>query len=173
MVELHGETVVPGFIDAHVHPIEGGLTRTECDLYDLAGADAYLDAIADYAAAHPDRPWITGGGWSLPDFPGGTPRREPLDRLVPDRPVILYNRDGHGVWVNSAALELAGVGRETADPVDGRIERDGDGEPSGTLHEGAIDLVADHVPPISREDRLTGLLEGQNHLHGLGITGWR
>ena len=173
VLELHGETLVPGFIDAHVHPIDGGLTRAECDLYDLSGADQYLAAIAEYAAAHPDRPWITGGGWSLPDFPGGTPRRELLDQVVPDRPAILYNRDGHGVWVNSAALALAGIDRDTADPVDGRIERDANGEPAGTLHEGAIDLVASHAPPASHADRVAGLLEGQRHLHALGITGWQ
>ena len=172
-VELLSETLVPGFIDAHVHPIEGGLTRTECDLYDLSGSDAYLAAITEYAAAHRERPWIAGGGWSLPDFPGGIPRREPLDQVVPDRPVMLYNRDGHGVWVNSAALALAGIDRDTADPVDGRIERDANGEPSGTLHEGAIDLVARHVPPTSHDERVAGLLEGQRHLHALGITGWQ
>ncbi|HET6744901.1 MAG TPA: amidohydrolase [Candidatus Limnocylindria bacterium] len=173
VVELAGETLIPGFIDAHVHPIDGGLTRAECDLYDISGADQYVTAIAQYAAAHPNRPWITGGGWSLPDFPGGTPRRELLDEVVPDRPAILYNRDGHGVWVNTAALTLAGIDRDTTDPVDGRIERDANGEASGTLHEGAIDLVASHAPPTGHEDRVAGLLEGQRHLHTLGITGWQ
>ena len=75
-------------------------------------------------------------------FEGGTPRREDLDRIVPDRPVFLTNRDGHGAWVNSKALELAGITAATPDPADGRIERDPDGTPSGTLHEGAMDLVA-------------------------------
>jgi hypothetical protein len=173
VVELDGRTLVPGFMDAHVHPIDGGMTRSQCDLYDLSGADAYLRAIADYAAAHPERPWITGGGWSLPDFPGGNPRRDPLDALVSDRPVMLYNRDGHDLWVNSAALAAAGIDSTTEDPVDGRIERDGNGEPSGALHEGAIRLVANHAPPVSRADRVAGLLDGQRHLHGLGITGWQ
>jgi predicted amidohydrolase YtcJ len=111
VVELQGQSVVPGFIDAHVHPIDGGMTRQQCDLYELSGVDAYLRAIADYAAAHPERAWITGGGWSLPDFPGGNPRKEQLDAVVPDRPVMLYNRDGHDVWVNSAALGAAGIDR--------------------------------------------------------------
>jgi hypothetical protein len=173
VVELGGRTLVPGFIDAHIHPIEGGMIRSQCDLYDLSGADAYLRAIADYAATNPDRAWITGGGWSLPDFPGGNPRREPLDAVVPDRPVMLYNRDGHDVWVNSAALAAAGIDGTTSDPVDGRIERDANGEPSGALHEGAIDLVADHAPPVGHADRVAGLLEGQRHLHRLGITGWQ
>jgi len=170
---LNGESLVPGFIDAHVHPIDGGMTSIECDLYSVLGTDAYAAAISAYAAAYPERPWITGGGWSMSDFPGGTPRREPLDELVPDRPVMLYNRDGHGVWVNSQALQLSGVDASTPDPPDGRIERDADGSPTGMLQEGAIDLVADHVPPATHADRVAGLLEGQRQLHALGITGWQ
>ncbi|HEY7847168.1 MAG TPA: amidohydrolase [Candidatus Limnocylindria bacterium] len=173
VVSLDGQTVLPGFIDAHVHPIDGGMTSMECDLYSVIGAEAYDPVIAAYAAAHPDRPWITGGGWSMSDFPGGTPRREALDALVPDRPVMLYNRDGHGVWVNSLALERAGVNASTPDPADGRIERDPDGMPTGMLQEGAIDLVADHVPPARHADLVAGLLEGQRLLHALGITGWQ
>ena len=173
VVDLGGCGLLPGFIDAHVHPLEGGLSRRLCDLHDLSGADAYHDAIAAYATAHPERAWITGGGWSLADFPGGLPRREALDRLVPDRPVILYNRDGHGAWVNSLALRAAGIDGSTPDPVDGRIERDPDGEPSGMLQEGATDLVELHVPPVDPAERLAGLLEGQRYLHSLGITGWQ
>ena len=173
IVDLAGRTVVPGFIDAHVHPIDGGMTSMECDLYSVIGADAYGPVISAYAAAHPERSWITGGGWSMSDFPGGTPRREALDALVPDRPVMLYNRDGHGVWVNSTALQLAGLDSATADPPNGRIERDADGTPTGMLQEGALDLVADHVPPTSHADQVAALLEGQRRLHALGITGWQ
>jgi predicted amidohydrolase YtcJ len=173
VVRLEGQTLLPGFIDAHVHPIEGGMARSLCDLHDLVGADAYLAAVSEYAAAYPERPWVTGGGWSLATFPGGTPGKELLDRLLPDRPVILHNRDGHGAWVNSAALALAGIDRLTPDPADGRIQRDAEGQPSGMLQEGAMDLVERHVPPPSHAERLAGLREGQRHLHALGITGWQ
>jgi predicted amidohydrolase YtcJ len=173
VVDLMGASLVPGFIDAHVHPLEGGLSRRLCDLHEVSGADAYEAAIADYAASHPQLEWITGGGWSLADFPGGLPRREVLDRLVPDRPAILHNRDGHGAWVNSAALRAAAIERETPDPVDGRIERDPDGEASGMLQEGAIELVERRVPPVDASGRMAGLLEGQRYLHALGITGWQ
>jgi predicted amidohydrolase YtcJ len=172
-LDLQGGSLVAGFIDAHVHPLEGGLSRRLCDLYDLSGADAYQAAIATYAAAHPERAWITGGGWSLADFPGGLPHRDTLDRLVPDRPVMLHNRDGHGAWVNSAALRAAGIDRDTADPADGRIERDADGEPSGMLQEGAMELLDPHLPPVDAAERMAGLLEGQRYLHSLGITGWQ
>jgi predicted amidohydrolase YtcJ len=94
-------------------------------------------------------------------FPGGTPSKRDLDALVPDRPVLLVNRDHHGARVNGRALELAGITRDTADPPDGRIERDADGEPSGALHEGAMDLVGDLAPRATEEELVAGLAEGQ------------
>ncbi len=100
-------------------------------------ADEALARIATYAAGNPDLEWIVGGGWWMAHYAGGTPTREALDAVVPDRPVFLTNKDGHGTWVNSRALELAGIDASTPDPADGRIERRPDGSPSGTLHEGA------------------------------------
>jgi predicted amidohydrolase YtcJ len=126
-----------------------------------------------YAAAHPDEPWIVGGGWKMSAFPRGTPTKDVLDAIVPDRPAFLPNRDGHGAWVNSRALELAGVTAETPDPSDGRIERDADGEPSGTLHEGAMELVDRLIPPTSPERWIEGLRIAQAYLHSLGITAWQ
>ena len=150
VIELHGRTVTPGFQDAHVHPVHGGLARLRCELHGTRGREAYLAVIAEYAASHPDETWIRGGGWYMGDFPGGTPRREDIDAIVPDRPVFLTNQDGHGAWVNSRALELGGVTVDTTDPADGRIERDPDGSPTGTLHEGAMDLVERLVPVFRR-----------------------
>lgn len=92
---------------------------------------------------------------------------------MPDRPVYLPNRDHHGAWVNSRALELAGVDRDTPDPADGRIERNSSGEPGGTLQEGAMRLVGRLVPPATAADRLAALLHAQRHLHALGITAWQ
>src|SRR5439155_3340892 len=103
----------------------------------------------------------------------GTPLREDLDAIVPDRPVYLTNRDGHGAWVNSRALAIAGVAASTADPPDGRIERDADGRPSGTLHDGAATLVELHVPPATAEELVEALRIGQRYLHSLGITAWQ
>ncbi len=173
VVELGGRTVLPGFQDAHVHPTHGGLARLRCELHEQHGLDTYLGIVGAYAAAHPDVEWITGGGWSMDDFPGGTPRAEDLDRIVPDRPIFLTNRDGHGAWVNSRALEIAGVTATTADPEDGRIERDPDGTPSGTLHEGAMAFVTRHVPPDTVDDLVAALELSQAYLHSLGITAWQ
>ncbi|HEX6131746.1 MAG TPA: amidohydrolase [Actinomycetota bacterium] len=173
VVDLAGRMVVPGFQDAHVHPVAAGVDLLRCSLYDVDGAEAYVAAVRAYADAHPDEAWILGGGWAMDAFPGGTPSARLLDQAVPDRPAFLPNRDGHSAWVNSAALRLAGVTRDTPDPDDGRIERTADGEPQGTLHEGAQSLVQRLVPEPTAEQQLEGLLEGQRRLHALGITAWQ
>jgi hypothetical protein len=174
VVEVPGGLLLPGFQDAHVHPPTSGLERLQCDLNPAEDAESYRRIVAEYARAHPDEAWILGGGWWPAAFPGGTPRREDLDAVVPDRPVFLPNRDGHGAWVNTRALELAGIDRRTPDPPDGRIERDPQtGEPTGTLHEGAMHLVEDLVPSTSPEAWERGILEAQAYLHSLGITAWQ
>ena len=173
VVDLAGRMLVPGFQDAHVHPVSGGLDMLQCNLHDLSTADEYLAAIRAYADTHPEVPWILGGGWSMDAFEGGTPTAAALDRIVPDRPVYLPNRDGHGAWVNSLALTIGGVTGDTPDPADGRIERDAQGEPLGTLHEGAGDLVNVHAPEPSADDLAEGLRKGQEYLHSLGITAWQ
>lgn len=173
VVDLAGGLLVPGFQDAHVHPVQGGLERLSCDLSPYDTEPAYLAAVGGYAEANPDTPWVTGGGWMLTAFPGGLPRKEPLDRILDDRPVFLVNRDHHGAWVNSKALKMAGVTASTPDPHDGRIERDPDGKPTGLLHEGAMDLVGQLLPTPTAADQVAALLEAQRYLHSLGITAWQ
>ncbi|MCX4785026.1 MULTISPECIES: amidohydrolase [unclassified Streptomyces] len=173
VIDLQGKLLLPGFQDSHIHAVSGGMELAECDLTGTVGVEEYLTRIRSYADAHPDRPWITGGGWSMESFDGGLPTRQLLDSVIPDRPVLLSNRDHHGAWANTRALELAGLTRESADPADGRIEREPDGTPSGMLQEGATALVSRIVPPSTPEDRLAGLLRSQKMLHSLGITGWQ
>lgn len=174
VVEARGGLVLPGFQDSHVHAPFAGRNRLRVWLNDLSGKQAYLDAIAAYAAANPDEPWILGGGWAMEHFPGGLPRKEDLDAVVPDRPVFLMNRDVHGAWVNSRALERGGITAATPDPSDGRIERDPDGTPTGCLHEGAAYTFNETVVPVpSHDEWVASILEGQRHLHALGITGWQ
>lgn len=173
VVDLDGRMLLPGFQDAHVHPLWGGLDMLRCDLADLSSQEAYLQRIAQYAAEHPDDEWVLGGGWQMSAFPGGTPTAAALDTVVPDRPAFLPNRDGHGAWVNSRALALAGITRDTPDPDDGRIERDASGTPSGTLHEGAMTLVNRLLPAEPHERLREALAVGQRHLHSFGITAWQ
>jgi predicted amidohydrolase YtcJ len=172
-VDLAGGTLLPGFIDAHAHPVFAGNQLRHCDLREAPDAAGYVAVVAAYAREHPDEEWITGGGWSMDAFPGGVPTRETLDAVVPDRPVFLPNRDGHGAWVNTRALELAGIDAATPDPADGRIERDASGAPAGMLQEGASALVGRLLPEVSADDWYAALLLAQDHLLALGITGWQ
>jgi predicted amidohydrolase YtcJ len=173
VVNLRGRMVLPGFQDAHVHASGGGLERGQCDLTGVHTREGYLAAIRGYADRNPGAPWIVGAGWGMDVFPGGVPSKDDLDGVVPDRPVFLSNRDHHGVWVNSRALELAGVDAATPDPPDGRIERTASGSPQGTLHEGAMDLVRRVAPAVALDEQVAGILEGQRYLHSLGITAWQ
>jgi predicted amidohydrolase YtcJ len=173
VVDLRGRALLPGFQDAHVHPAFAGITMIGCNLIGAASLAEALARIATYGDEHPEREWIAGSGWRMEWFPGGTPDRQALDRVTGDRPAYLSNRDGHGAWANTRALELAGVDRLTPDPADGRIEREPDGGPQGTLHEGAANLVGDLLPELSFDERLAGLLLAQRHLHARGITAWQ
>ena len=173
VIEVRGRTVTPGFGDAHVHALSAGIESLLCDLSGLRGLDAYLRAISDYAAANPDEPWIRGSGWSMADFPAGIPSREDLDRILPDRPAFLDSRDGHSAWVNTRALELAGITDTTPDQPDGRIERDAAGRAIGTLQENARYHVIRLFPPFGAEMLVRALHIGQSVLHGFGVTNWQ
>ena len=173
VVDLDGRMLLPGFQDAHVHPPGSGLEMLRCNLSDAFSLEEYERIVGEYAADHPGADWIVGGGWSMSVFPGGNPPKEILDRLVPERPVYLESRDGHSAWVNSRALEISHVLRETPDPQDGWIVRGDDGAPAGTLHEGAVRLVDRYLPEDTEEDWIAGLRIAQAHLHALGITAWQ
>jgi predicted amidohydrolase YtcJ len=173
VVDLAGGLVLPGFQDAHVHPVQAGVERMRCDLTAADTRDEALAGVRAYAEANPDLPWVLGGGWSMPAFGPSGPLAADLDAVVPDRPVFLANRDHHGAWVNSLALRLAGVDASTPDPADGRVERDAAGRPSGTLHEGAMHLVERRVPTTTDAEHDAALRLAQAYLHSLGVTSWQ
>lgn len=204
VLDLDGRMVLPGFHDTHVHAVSGGLELGECRLHALTTPETILERVRECAAetagnqeadaggetGGPDPPdaaggsdagaeadetrWIRGGGWQLPVFPGANPRKEPLDGIVPDRPVYLTAADGHSAWVNSRALEIARIDADTPDPPGGRIERDPEtGEPSGTLREAATRLVSRHIPRYTREDRVEGLRRAVKLANRRGITTWQ
>jgi len=170
VVDLRGRLALPAFGDAHVHAVAGGLESLRCNLVGLRTRHECLAAVSDYCSARPERGWVLGGGWSMSAFPGGLPTAADLDTVTEGRPAFLPNRDHHSGWVNTAALTLASIDESTPDPVDGRIERDHAGRPTGTLHDGAMRLVAALVPPADPAELIAGLLAGQTHLHSLGIT---
>ena len=174
VIDATDKVVLPGFQDAHNHAPFAGRNRLHLFLNDVVGREGYLAAIKAYADSHPDIPWIIGGGWAMEYFPGGVPDKADLDAIVPDRPVFLFNRDVHGAWVNSKALEIAGIDASTPDPADGRYERHADGTPSGMLHEGAAYSYNDtHVPLPDLAEWQNAILNAQTYLHTLGITGWQ
>lgn len=179
VIDAGGGLVTPGFVDAHAHPVFAGVEALEVDLTGCADAAETLATIREALAA--DRAagkdgWLKGGGWSMSAFPGGAPRARLLDEICVelgvDRPIQLNSADHHSTWVNTAALRIAGVDAATSAPPGGVIDRDEHGEPTGTLHESAVDLVGVHVPLETPEELRDGLLEAQRRLHAVGVTGY-
>ncbi|HVB42502.1 MAG TPA: amidohydrolase [Streptosporangiaceae bacterium] len=173
VVDTSGRALLPGFQDAHVHPAFAGVTMIGCNLIGASTLEEAIGRIDAYAKAHPDSEWISGSGWRMEWFERGTPSRQQLDQITGGRPAFLLNRDGHGGWANTRALELAGFDARTPDPADGRFEREPGGALQGTVHEGAADLVGAFVPKPTFDERLAGLLLAQQHMHERGITAWQ
>jgi len=170
VIPLAGRMLIPGFQDAHVHPLSSGVELGQCDLNELASREAVLAKVRECASAQAGE-WLVGGGWALPIFSSGNPGKALLDGIEAARPAYLSAADGHSAWVNSRALTLAGIDANTPDPPNGRIERDPrSGEPTGTLRESAMALVARLLPPPTPEELAVGLRRSLAHLNSLGIT---
>lgn len=161
--------ILPGFVDAHIHAAFAGVERLSCDLTGATTVDETLALVAR-AAETTDAEWITGGGWSHELFPH--PTRQMLDAIAPDRPVALSDAGHHTLWVNSRALALAGVDRDTPAPPNGHIHHDDQGDPTGYLNETAAELVGRVIPPTTDAEIAAGLRNAQEFLWTLGITGW-
>lgn len=170
IVDLAGRMLLPSFQDAHVHPLDAGLELGQCDLVGSKDGDEVLRRVAACGTATPPGGWLVGTGWELPFFADANPHRSRLDEITGEVPTFLWAADGHSAWANSKALELAGIDASTHDPERGRIERDADGTPSGTLREAAIDLVADLLPEPSLEEGVTALRRAEAILLPFGIT---
>ena len=173
VIELHGKMMLPGFQDAHVHPVDSGMTFSQCAVFDLPKLEELLAAIRDCVEKRPDADWIVGAGWYVSTFaPSGLPHKSLLDEISPDIPITLLSNGAHSVWANSAAIERAGITAETKDPDGGQIDRDPEtGEPSGSFQESAMPLIQRFEPPITLEDRVAGLAYAQQLFHSFGITG--
>ncbi len=170
VIDLKGAFILPGFHDSHTHVLEGGVAQQYCNLDSLNGIKEYEAAIKEYAAKHPKIAWVAGMGWTNDTFPDSNPKKEDLDRLVPNRPAAMMCEDGHNMWVNSLALKEAGITKDTPDPPAGRIERNTAGEPSGTLRESAMDLVMDKAFNPSVLEIYKGLKRGIYDGNSKGIT---
>jgi hypothetical protein len=173
VVDLKGRFVMPAFGDAHAHPVFGGLSYARCSLHDGKTVADYRRIIAACVAKTPGTGTIYGMGWEDGLFPpDGIPGKAILDAISTTRPLIFANTGGHGLWVNSKALALAGITRATPDPVNGKIDRDASGEPVGGLEEAAMGLVDALVPPPSAKDRQDAIAYTVHLFNSLGITSW-
>jgi predicted amidohydrolase YtcJ len=169
-LELPGCTLTPGLVDAHVHLTEWAMARLEVDLAPATSARHAADLLRDAAPRQPG-PWLRGRGWNANRWDGDTPHATILDGIGGGRPIALQSQDMHSLWVNDAALRVAGIDRSTPDPDGGRIVRDDAGQPTGLLLENAAQLVSRSIPVPTLADVRAAVLDGQRELHSLGITG--
>ena len=167
-----GRYLLPGLIDAHGHIDNLGKLRVTADLVGTASVQEALGRVRAHAAAHPEATWVLGRGWNEQLWPD---KRQPtaaqLDAVVADRPAWLRRVDGHAGWANHAALRAAGISRDTPDPPGGRIERDAQGEPTGVLVDGALDLLEKAIPARSDAQLAAGLDAALAELASVGLTG--
>ncbi len=172
VVDLDGKMVLPGFGDSHVHPVYGGAALARCNLNGLYSQEEVLEEVRNCAAQGDADDWIVGGGWFLWLFPDGNPHKSLLDEIAPGRPVYLTPNYGHQAWVSSRALQIAGIDKDTPDPLNGRIERDPTtGEPTGMLREWAARLVEEHLPDdAGHVERVEGLRRALQLANRFGIT---
>lgn len=171
VVELGGRFVMPGINDAHIHFLNGALRLSQVDLNDAGSLAEIQQRVRQFAREHAQDPWVLGYGWQYSVMPGGRlPTRADLDAAVADRPVFLSAYDGHTGWVNSKALELAGVTAETKFEGFGEIVRDAGGQPTGVLKEAAQGLVRRKIPAPTREQRLAAARQALQLAARLGIT---
>lgn len=171
VIDAMGGTVAPGFNDAHVHFVSGGLSLGDVDLSGLTTLQQVQDQIREFAAARPELAVVKGRGWLYSPFTDASPTKAQLDLVVPDRPAVMTCYDGHSVWVNTKVLTLAGITTDTKDPVNGTIVRDPKtGEPTGHLKEAAMDLIAGVLPQVTAEIRRAALGAAVAHANKLGLT---
>lgn len=170
-IDARGGTVLPGFNDARVRFVDGGLRLDQVDLLGADTLDEMTARVSNWAAANPDRAWIVGAGWSPEAFSSTGPTRQALDAAAADRPAYLLSADGRAAWINSKAMRLAGITRRTTAPPGGMIVKEPRrGEPSGVLRDAAMTLVSRLVPRPTREARARALQVAIAEAHRQGIT---
>ena len=170
-VDLGGGFLMPSFGDGHAHPLYGGLEAVGPAVRSCGSVDEILSAVREYADEHPEEEWIVGASYDGSLAPGGLFDARWLDSVVPDRPVALRAWDYHTLWVNTAALDRAGITPDTPDPVLGEIPHRPDGSVLGTLREwGAVDLVAAVMPARDERQRIGALGTAADYFLSRGVT---
>ncbi len=169
VIDAEGRLVLPGFMDGHVHFVGGSASLAKVDLAGTKTVEEIQERIRAFARENPDATWVLGRGWMYAAFPGDMPHKRFLDEVVPDRPAVMSCADGHTTWVNSKALAIAGISRDTKDPRNGTIVRDEKGDPTGALLEEAGSLVSKHIPRPTDEETLASLRRGLREAARLGV----
>jgi predicted amidohydrolase YtcJ len=170
VIDAQGGSVLPGFNDAHLHMLTGGLALDQVSLSDATTLESVKETLKAWVEANPGDDWIRGRGWLYAPFGDGQPTRQLLDQLVHDRPAYLVSQDGHTGWASSAALELAGITGATSAPANGTIVKDARGEPTGLLKEAAMGLMSQALPVPSRDARLGALRAAIIEANRVGVT---
>lgn len=171
-IDLKGKVVVPGFIDSHAHGAHSlSLGMDSIDLTQCDSVESYLETIEKYITEHPDEEVYRGIGWQSPFFGEEGPEKELLDKICDSKPIVLKAIEGHGIWVNSNAIELAGITRDTLNPSSGVIVHNRDGSVRGQFKEEAQDLIEDKIPDFSVGHYKKAILEYQKEMVAYGITG--
>ena len=171
VIDAHGKRLLPGFNDAHVHFVSGGMQLDSVQLNDATSAEEMKRRVGERAAQTPKGEWITGGDWDETKWnPPRLPTRELIDPVTGDRPVFLSRYDGHMGLANSAALRAAGITRATPDPAGGVIVRDQRGEPTGALKDAAADLMDRVIPPLNHDQRVRAVRRALAHAASVGVT---
>jgi len=172
VINAGGKLVLPGFVDCHIHFIDGSFSLGRVNLEGAKDPADIQKRLREYAAEHPGDDWILGRGWNYAMFgPEALPHKKYLDELFPNRPVFLEGYDGHTYWANSKALAMAGITRDTPDPANGAIVRDrGTGEATGALKEAAQEFVSKIIPKPTRAEKLLALRAGMKWANEHGIT---
>lgn len=172
-VDAKGKIVIPGLIDSHVHMLNGGLMLSQLQLRDAKNKQDFIQRVAEWTKSLPKGKWVLGGRWSVESWQDKTqPTKEWIDSVTPDNPVYLPRMDGHSALVNSAALKIAGITKDTPfDPEGGVIDRHPvTKEPTGILRESAMGLVSRHIPPFSLQDKKEALKKAMHEANKHGIT---
>jgi len=171
VIDAGGKLLLPGFNDAHVHFVSGGLQLESVQLNDATSKQEFVRRIAAQAKKTPKGEWIQGGDWDETKWsPVSLPTKELIDPVTPDNPVFVSRYDGHSALANSTALRLAGITSQTPDPPGGVIVRDAQGNPTGDLKDAATDIVFKVIPPLSHEQRLRAVRRALEYAASLGVT---
>ena len=170
ILDVHGNFITPGFIDAHVHLLMGGNSLLSVQLRDTKTQQEFIDRIASFAKKIKPNQWIVEGNWDHTLWGGELPSKEWIDEFTEDNPVAIYRMDGHMILANSAALKIAGIDRNTPDVENGEIVKDSEGNPTGILKSKAMYLVLNKIPVLSISEKEDAINAAQNYLLSQGVT---